>query len=57
MDAAQLGYLAAMQLVVVSDGWWGLFCRGLGTRLLANVLQSTLFAVVWKYIEGALNNT
>ena len=42
---------------LAADGWWGLLFRGLGTRLLANVLQSALFAVVWKYIEGVLNGS
>ena len=42
-------------MVVDADGWSGLLCRGLGTRLLANALQSALFAVVWKYLEAELN--
>lgn len=32
----------------------GLFCRGLGTKLAANALQSALFAVVWKLAEAEL---
>ena len=56
-SATQLSYGQAVQLVVAADGWQGLMCRGLGTRLLANVLQSSLFAVIWKYIEAELNGT
>jgi len=41
----------AARLVVASDGLEGLFLRGLGTRLLANVLQASLFTIVWKQIE------
>ena len=50
-----MGYLDALNLVVAADGWWGLLCRGLGTRLLANAIQSALFAVIWKYIEAEMN--
>ena len=51
----QLSYLDSVRLVVAADGWQGLLCRGLGTRLLANAIQSALFAIVWKYIEAELN--
>ena len=44
-------------VIVAADGWQGLLCRGLGTRLIANALQSALFAVVWKYIEAELNGS
>ena len=47
--------LDAMEMIVAADGWRGLLCRGLGTRLLANALQSALFAVVWKMIEVQIN--
>ena len=33
------------------EGVRGLLCRGLGTRLIANALQSMLFAVIWKFVE------
>ena len=56
-SATQLSYGEAVQLVVAADGWRGLMCRGLGTRLLANALQSSLFAVIWKYVEAELNGT
>ena len=54
-SATQLSYIGAVQLVVAADGWSGVLCRGLGTRLLANAIQSALFAVVWKYLEAEFN--
>ena len=33
----------------------GLFGRGLGTRLLTNAVQASLFTVVWKYLEMNMN--
>ena len=53
----QIGYLEAARLVVAADGFGGLICRGLGTRLLANALQSALFAVIWKLIEAEMNGS
>ena len=53
----QIGYLEAARLVVAADGFRGLICRGLGTRLLANALQSALFAVIWKLIEAEMNGS
>ena len=53
----QLGYVESLQQLVAVDGWASLFFRGLGTRLLANILQSILFAMVWKYIEMEINGT
>ena len=46
-----LTYLQAAQLVISSDGWKGLFLRGLGTRLITNCIQASLFTIVWKIIE------
>lgn len=55
--AEQVGYAQAARMVVAADGVRGLLCRGLGTRLLANALQSALFTIVWKLIESELNST
>lgn len=55
-SATQMSYVDAMNHVVAADGWRGLLCRGLGTRLLANAIQSMLFAVIWKYLESELNS-
>jgi len=54
-SAVQISYLQAMEMIIAADGWTGLLCRGLGTRLLANALQSALFAVIWKMIEAHIN--
>ena len=50
----EISYTQAARLVISSEGCAGLFCRGLGTRLLANALQSALFAVIWKAVESEL---
>lgn len=53
-SATSVSYAGAVRLVVANDGWTGLLFRGLGTRLLANALQSALFSVIWKAIEAQL---
>lgn len=45
-----LSYTEAVRLVVKQDGIWGLFGRGLATRLMANGLQGLLFTVMWRYL-------
>jgi len=35
---------------------WGLFGRGLGTRVLANGLQGLMFSVLWKYLQDAIEH-
>ena len=47
-------YAEAARLVVQSDGWSGLFGRGLATRLLANGFQAAIFSAMWKYLEQRL---
>ena len=49
-----LTYLETIKEVVDKDGVIGLFTRGLGTRVLTNCIQATLFTVVWKLIEDSL---
>ena len=49
-----LTYLETIKEVVDKDGIVGLFTRGLGTRLLTNCIQATLFTVVWKLVEDSL---
>jgi hypothetical protein len=41
-------YTEAVRLVVATDGWRGLFGRGLRTRIFANALQSIVFTVIWR---------
>ena len=44
-------YLEAAQQIVEKEGVLGLFTRGLGTRLLTNGIQASLFSVLWKVFE------
>ena len=53
-SATHISYTEAARLVVSTDGWVGLFSRGLGTRLLTNMIQASLFTVVWKLMEERL---
>jgi hypothetical protein len=50
-----IGYREAAAKIIETDGVIGLFTRGLGTRVLTNALQASMFSVVWKYIEGRMN--
>lgn len=47
-------YQEAAKQVLEKDGWSGLFVRGLGTRLVTNALQASIFTVVWKLAEEQL---
>jgi len=44
----------ALDLVLETDGWYGLLLRGLGTRLLTNAIQGAAFSVLWKYFQTVL---
>jgi len=46
-----ISYQQAVRMVVEKDGVQGLFFRGLGTRLMANGFQASLFTVLWKGFE------
>jgi len=45
-----LSYVEVFRHIVKTDGYVGLFGRGLKTRYIANGLNSMLFATLWKYI-------
>ena len=47
----KISYQEAARQIIAKDGVWGLFMRGLGTRLLTNGLQASIFAVLWKGLE------
>ena len=53
--ATTIGYREAAMMIIEQDGVLGLFTRGLGTRVMTNALQASLFTVVWKYLEGRMN--
>jgi hypothetical protein len=50
-----ISYIDCVNMIIKSDGIFGLFGRGLKTRILANGLQSSLFTITWKYFEKKLN--
>ena len=54
-SAEPISYVEAAQQIIEKDGVLGLFTRGLGTRVLTNAIQASLFSVVWKYLEGRMN--
>jgi len=54
-SATTLGYREAAKQIIEKDGVLGLFTRGLGTRVITNAIQASLFTVVWKYLEGKMN--
>merc|ERR1711959_855335 len=51
---ASVGYVGATKQVLSESGLYGLFLRGLETRLLTNVLQGAFFTVLWKAIQDAM---
>jgi|EP00927_Polykrikos_kofoidii_P066862 hypothetical protein len=51
-DDAKTGYIKAMKEVMEKDGVYGVFFRGLETRIFTNVLQGAFFTVLWKYLSS-----
>jgi hypothetical protein len=54
VNQAKIGYRAAARKIVETEGWLGLFGRGLGTRILCNGLQGLLFSVLWKVFQDLI---
>eukprot|EP00053_Salpingoeca_punica_P008269 m.74654 g.74654 ORF g.74654 m.74654 type:complete len:302 (+) comp14523_c0_seq3:196-1101(+) len=50
-STTNISYPAAVREIIVKDGVYGLFFRGLKTRLITNGLQGMLFTVLWKSME------
>lgn len=50
-----IGYVQAVQMVIEKDGMFGLFFRGLGTKIVSNGLQGLLFTVLWKWGADIIN--
>jgi len=46
-----ISYSEAAKQVIDKEGVIGLVTRGLGTRLMTNGIQASLFSVVWKVLE------
>lgn len=49
---ANVGYMAAAREVYAASGFYGLFFRGLETRIFTNVLQGAFFTILWRYFAG-----
>ena len=47
-------YAATIAQIVAADGVQGLLFRGLGTKILSNGVQAMLFTVVWRYLQGVI---
>ena len=50
----QLSYAQVIRMVLAESGVFGLFFRGLETKILANGLQGILFSILWKQFEEVL---
>jgi len=49
-----LSYPQVVRRVIQESGMFGLFFRGLETKILANGLQGLLFSILWKQFEESL---
>ena len=56
-SAEDISYREAARRIVETDGWAGLLGRGLGTRLVTNALQASLFTVIWKLLEDQITRS
>lgn len=52
---SEISYSDAVKLILETDGWVGLFGRGLKTRLLTNAIQGAAFSVLWRYFQQVGN--
>lgn len=52
-ENANIGYVAAAKEIVDSSGFYGLFFRGLETRIYTNILQTAFFTILWKALAGS----
>lgn len=50
-DGEEFSYRETASLILDTDGWQGLFGRGLQTRLLTNAIQGAVFSVLWRYFQ------
>ena len=49
-------YPDAAREIIKRDGLWGLFGRGLQTRIMSNGVQGMMFSVLWRYFSEQLGN-
>jgi hypothetical protein len=50
----RLTYRDAVKRILEEEGLHGLLFRGLGTKMIANGIQSMMFSVLWRYFEKLL---
>lgn len=48
VNETRISYTQAAKAVIATDGIFGFFTRGLGTRIITNGLQSIMFSILWK---------
>jgi len=48
VNDTRISYTEAAKRVIALEGFFGFLTRGLGTRILANSLQSIMFSILWK---------
>ena len=53
--SGEISYVDAVKIILETDGWAGLFGRGLQTRLLTNAIQGATFSVLWRYFQETGN--
>lgn len=53
--SGEISYVEAVNIILETDGWAGLFGRGLKTRLLTNAIQGAAFSVLWKFFQETGN--
>ena len=51
---SEMSYAATVGSIVATDGVYGLFFRGLGTKIISNGVQAMLFTVVWRYLQDVI---
>lgn len=56
MADPSMGYMGVAREIIRKDGLWGLFGRGLETRLLVNLMQGTLFTIVWRLVQDRMGH-
>ena len=49
-----ISYLDITKIIIKKDGLFGLFGRGLKTRIIANGFQGLMFSILWKYFQKIL---
>lgn len=49
-----VSYPVAVKNILAKDGVYGLFFRGLDTKIIANGMQGILFSILWKQFEQVL---